>query len=268
MKRGITVGIGSSLLVLLLAGCSSPSERPVYGAASDPNQVISAGGYANPTTPSQPPPPIYSAPPPTIGANASPVPIGSDARLTDRVNQALRSSSLGISPNNITVSSQNGTVTLNGTVPNERQRQIIDDLVRNTTGVVNVNDQLQLSSALSSVYPPSQANSGYPPPAPGQPYAPTASSTGDIFNLHVQGLNDADRTLAQRILQGLRTDSRLETLLPTVDIHVAQGRVVLQGVVQNDQQRSAIESIVRQAAGGSNVEDQIQVQNSSAPVPQ
>jgi osmotically-inducible protein OsmY len=74
--------------------------------------------------------------------------------------------------------------------------------------------------------------------------------------------------LAQRILQGLRTDSRLGSLLPTVDINVAQGRVILQGVVQNEQQRAAIESVVRQATGGSNVEDQLQVQGGAAPVTQ
>jgi osmotically-inducible protein OsmY len=42
----------------------------------------------------------------------------------------------------VLVSAQNGTVTLNGAVPNEEARQKIDALVRSTEGVAVVNDQL------------------------------------------------------------------------------------------------------------------------------
>jgi len=81
------------------------------------------------------------------------------------------------------------------------------------------------------------------PPQP-QPYGTTGNAsptlaTGDVFNLHVQGLNDTDRNLAQNILQGLRTDSLLHSLLPTVNINVSGGRVILQGTVQSEQQRRA-----------------------------
>jgi len=274
MKHWKSVAIGSGLLVVFISGCSTPSNQHVYaGAAEPPGQVISSGSYASPNTPTQPPP-RYSTSPPVFNANANSTALSPDAMLTDRVNQALRSSSLGIAPNNVSVSAQNGVVTLNGTVPNQQQRQMIYDLVRNTSGVGSVNDQLQLSGAPSPVYP--QPNTTYTPPPPAQypatssaqTLAPNTASTGDVFNLHVQGLNEADRMLAQRILQGLRTDSRLGSLLPTVDINVAQGRVILQGVVQNEQQRAAIESVVRQATGGSNVEDQLQVQGGAAPVTQ
>jgi osmotically-inducible protein OsmY len=84
---------------------------------------------------------------------------------------------------------------------------------------------------------------------------------GDIFNLHVQGLNDTDRALAQRILDSLQTDTALAAMLPSVNILVSGGRVVLQGQVQTGQQKQTIDSVVRQAAGPSPVEDQLQMMN-------
>ncbi len=84
-------------------------------------------------------------------------------------------------------------------------------------------------------------------------------ATGDIFNLHVQGLNNTDRNLAQQILQGLNTDTALASLLPTVNINVSGGRVILQGRVQSQEQKQAIGMVVQRAAGSSNVENQLEV---------
>lgn len=42
----------------------------------------------------------------------------------------------------VLISAQNGTVTLSGAVPNEQTRREIDAIVRNTSGVEVVNDQL------------------------------------------------------------------------------------------------------------------------------
>ena len=91
------------------------------------------------------------------------------------------------------------------------------------------------------------------------PTGRTAPVPGDIFNLHVQGLSATDRTLAQHILDGLKTDTVLGSLLPSVNINVGDGKVTLQGTVQNDQQKQAIVSAVRRAAGIDSVEDQLQV---------
>src|SRR5438105_2103568 len=46
---------------------------------------------------------------------------------------------------NVQVYAQDGTVTLTGSVPTDKDRQMIETLVRNTQGVVSVNDQLQLT---------------------------------------------------------------------------------------------------------------------------
>jgi len=136
----------------------------------------------------------------------------------------------------------------------------VDNMVRNTTGVVSVQDGMQVAN-LS----PGQTFSDYPPPAyppTGTTYPPSGyvnTPTGDIFNLHVQGLNETDRTLAQRVLEGLRTDTTLATVLPSVNINIVNGRVVLQGTVQNERQRRAIVDAVQRAAGVQNVDDELTI---------
>ena len=55
---------------------------------------------------------------------------------------------------NVQISAQNGTVTLFGTVPNEQERQMMEVVARNTSGVASVNDQLQVT------YPPTGTRQG------------------------------------------------------------------------------------------------------------
>ena len=62
-------------------------------------------------------------------------------------------------------------------------------------------------------------------------------------------------------LEIVKTDTILPPLLPTVDIKVTNGRVLLQGIVQSMQQKQAIVSDVQRAAGVENVIDQLQVQS-------
>jgi len=200
-----------------------------------------------------------------------------DQALAERVRDVLRSNpSSGGLAQIINVSAQNGAVTLTGTVPNDQERLVVDNLVRNVSGVTSVFDQMQIAA------PPTgrndQQNYSYNQQQPqtynqqqykqqqgySQDYGQQSSAsamlaTGDIFNLHVQGLNDTDRNLAQNILQGLHTDAILLSLLPTVNINVSAGRVILNGTVQNEQQRQAIASVVQQAAGANNVENRLQV---------
>jgi osmotically-inducible protein OsmY len=150
------------------------------------------------------------------------------------------------------VNAQSGAVTLTGNVPNERVRQNIDGIVREISGVTTVYDQMRiLPQATSS----SSVNSRvYSESAP----VPYNEAAGNIFSLHVQGLNEPDRSMAQRILQELRTDTILQTLLPSVNITVSGGQVVLQGRVQSEQQKRSIYSAVQRATGG-NVRNELVV---------
>jgi osmotically-inducible protein OsmY len=183
-----------------------------------------------------------------------------DRSLTDRVVQALRADQ-SVSPlaQNVIVATRNGAVTLTGNVPSEQARQSVANLVRNVSGVGSVYDNLEIQlSPTGRAEPPVTTQPGSTVTST-TPTTSASVSTGDIFNLHVQGLNDTDRNLAQNILQGLRTDALLASLLPTVNINVSGGRVVLQGTVQSEQQKQTIASVVQRAAGASNVENQLQV---------
>lgn len=162
-----------------------------------------------------------------------------DTPLANRVRQDLNAQPAiaGVAPN-IQVFDNNGAITLTGTVAREEDRRLVESVVQRTPGVTAVYDNLGLGI---------------------QPTGRTARFPDDIFNLHVEGLSPPDRTLAQKILDGLRRDAMLASLLPSVNINIIGGRVVLQGTVQNDQQRSAIASAVQRAAGLDNVDDQLQV---------
>src|SRR4051812_18378105 len=51
---------------------------------------------------------------------------------------------LGDAARNVNISASSGTVTLAGSVPTQKDREMIEALVRNTRGVAAVNDQLQV----------------------------------------------------------------------------------------------------------------------------
>ena len=159
----------------------------------------------------------------------------------------------------INISARNGRVTLAGGVPNSRDHRMILAVVENTPGVTSLDDQLRIANSTTRVVSPSDTTVIYPTGRLGQP-GRVVGDSGDMFNLHVQGLSDTDRTLAQRVLDGLRTDAVSATMLPVVNINVADGRVILRGTVANEDQRRTIVSAVQRAAGVNNVFDELQVQ--------
>jgi len=184
----------------------------------------------------------------------------SDRALVARIQQAFSNGTLGFRPD-VNVSARNGAVYLSGAVPDESARFAVDNLVRNTTGVVSVQDGMSIANP-----PPGHTYGQYPTTTyspTGRTYPPSngyvTTAAGDIFNLHVQGLNETDRTLAQRVLEGLRTDTTLATVMPSVNINIVGGRVVLQGTVQSERQRRAIVEAVQRAAGAQNVDDQLTI---------
>jgi osmotically-inducible protein OsmY len=178
------------------------------------------------------------------------VPSAADRALADLVrSQFNRYGDLAKSVGNVHVDARNGMVTLTGTIPSSQDRKMIAAIAENTPGVVTLNDQLQLSAAGSTVTLPT-----------GRIDTPrVVTDAGDMFNLHVQGLSDQDRLLAQRVLDGLRTDSVVASTVPVVNIDVANGRVVLRGSVLSDEQRRSIVSAVQRAAGVNNVIDELRV---------
>jgi len=252
--------------LLFAAGCSTyPESQSSYSASSYGTPQTSSGAQAisSPTyydtnivvtapytgyTPSQ----TYSSGLSQGTAASSQITEDSDRMVVNSVRQALNNSPTeAYASQRININSRNGMVTVNGTVPSEQDRQNIDAIIRTVSGVRSLDDQLQISQ------PTGAADTRIYSTAP--VLANTAGAPGNIFNLHVQGLNEPDRTLAQRILQELRADTILPSLLPMVSITVADGRVTLEGNVQSDQQRATIESAVRRATGGNTVNDLLQV---------
>src|ERR1051326_1708714 len=207
---------------------------PTYSSTTHGAEVISSPAYTTSTT---------TLPVPTSQSLSD-----TDNALISRIHTELtRHPSVSPFEPNVHVYAQNGAVTLTGAVPNDADRQAVDTFVRRLPGVASVRDEMQI--------------------APGAPLMPTGSDqarlypadTGNFFNLNVQGLNDTDRAVAQRILTGLRTDSAVAVIFPHVNIEVSDGKVTLRGTVQSIQQRRAIVAAVQQAAGFNNVFDELQV---------
>ena len=235
--------LGLTGALILFAGCAAESPVSSYYHDSEGN-VLSAtptSTYDN-TTVLSPPPRYDSYAPASQGAAASAqVMTEADRTLADQVRQRCDRALPGVS---VGIDSRAGTVTLSGTLATESERTALVNAVRTTPGVVAVNDQLQ-------IIPTATGRSDQE-----RVYAPNAE---DYFSLHVRGLNETDRTLGQRILEGLRADTVLPTLMPIVNIEVSHGRVIVRGSVQNYEQKRQILAAVRQSAGVSNVIDELQV---------
>jgi osmotically-inducible protein OsmY len=226
-----------------VAGCSTErqsgysSSPPVYGG-----EVISSGPYgATMVVP---------------GTRKSQIEADRDLENSIR-SQMNRYGDLGTTTPGVGIYAQNGTVTLNGTVPSQREREMIESLVRNTSGVVAVNDQLQVG------YPPTGAVNGAArvyatPPDYVIGSAPAIVYSGNL-NLTVQATTLADRNLGQRIVDRLRADTVLAPLSSTISISVSDGRAYLRGTVDTEEQHLSIVSIVQHTYGVNAVYDQLVV---------
>jgi osmotically-inducible protein OsmY len=174
----------------------------------------------------------------------------SDVALeTDLRTQMDRYGDLASVAPNVQIYSQNGTVTLSGQVPSERDRQMIEVMVRNTAGVADVNDQLQVA------YPPTGRVYTTPPPAP----VVTAPGVPEVNSFRVQPSTSADEPVARRIVERLRQDSIPPEWLRDVTINVTGAVANLQGVVDSAEQRQVIVAAVDRTHGVHAVYDQLRV---------
>jgi len=239
----IVTALTSAGLLLLVTGCETPEHRtyststaPVYGG-----DIVSSG--PNGTTMVVP-----GTPRTQIDADRD-----LEANLRSQIN---RYGDLGTTTPDLHVYAQNGTVTLSGTVPSTRERDMIESLVRNQSGVVAVNDQLQVG------YPPTGIVSGVPrvystpPDVIGS--TPAIVYAGNV-NVTVQATTLADRNLAQRVLDRLRVDPNLAPLNSAINMAINNGQVYLRGTVYSEQQHLEIVSVVQHTYGVSAVYDQLVV---------
>ena len=164
---------------------------------------------------------------------------------------------LGAAAANVQISAQNGTVTISGPVPSEQDRQMIDTLARNTSGVVSVNDQMQSALAPTGtigqpprvyVVPPVEVRT----PVPSEPLIGAPG-------LRVQPATSDDRFSADRIADGFRSGGIPMAASDSVTAIVRGNVVYLQGTVASEADRQAVLSAVEHSAGVSAVFDQLQV---------
>ena len=87
---------------------------------------------------------------------------------------------------------------------------------------------------------------------------PAIVYSGNV-NLSIQASSLADRTLAQRIVDRLRTDPTLAPVPNIISVSVSDGRVYLRGTVDTEEQHLRIVSIVQHTYGVNAVYDQLTV---------
>ena len=77
-----------------------------------------------------------------------------------------------------------------------------------------------------------------------------------------QSNSSADLKITQAIRQALMKDSELSTTAKNIKIITANGQVTLRGPVKTAQEKVKVDQIARSAAGGAQIDDQLDVKES------
>lgn len=188
-----------------------------------------------------------------------------DRALEDRIRTEMdRYGDLAATQPTLGIRARDGTVTLTGAARTERDREMIDSLVRNTAGVEAVNDQLRVIYAPTGLVsaPPAPVYTTIPseisPPAPVVVPGP-AAVPGEYPNPRVRAAHESDRPLAHRLVDQLAYDTVPPEWCQRVTITAAGGDVFLQGAVDNEEAHHAILSSAQHCQGVTAVYDQIEV---------
>jgi osmotically-inducible protein OsmY len=150
-----------SPLILIAAGCAHDEQRqarfdesisPLYstasGASSTPGSGVSSGSQSGSYASS--PSASYS----TTGKASTQSTSVEDGVLARQVQQSLAQDPtvVALLPSvQITANASSGTVVLSGNVSSEEQKQSIEAIAKQASGVTTVNNQLQVSSASASI---------------------------------------------------------------------------------------------------------------------
>jgi osmotically-inducible protein OsmY len=77
-----------------------------------------------------------------------------------------------------------------------------------------------------------------------------------------QSNSSADLKVTQAIRQALMKDSELSTTAKNIKIITANGHVTLRGPVKTAQEKAKVDQIAKSAAGGAQIDDQLDVKES------
>jgi len=78
-----------------------------------------------------------------------------------------------------------------------------------------------------------------------------------------QSNSSADLKTTQAIRQALMKDSELSTTAKNIKIITNNGQVTLRGPVKNAQEKAKIDQLARSAAGGTKIDDRLDVKGSN-----
>jgi osmotically-inducible protein OsmY len=172
---------------------------------------------------------------------------------------------------NVQIVARGGVITLNGNVPSERERQMIDACIKNTAGVVTVDDQLRVGYAPTGTY--SQSTTVYEPPRttvyePGPTVAPAPSSSVVVVTeptrsydrqVQVITVRDTDRDLGERIADSIRAAAAFPPGDASVTVQVTGGRAEVRGTVEHGSEKHKLLEAVRHTPGVVEVKDHMHV---------
>ena len=77
-----------------------------------------------------------------------------------------------------------------------------------------------------------------------------------------QSNSSADLKITQAIRQALMKDRELSTTAKNIKVITANGQVTLRGLVKSAQEKAKIDQIAKSAAGGAQIDDQLDVKGS------
>jgi osmotically-inducible protein OsmY len=207
------------------------------------------------------------------GSEAIVRPNAADRSLEQSVRyQISRYGDLAAVAPDVQITCRDGAVTLSGSVPNERDKQMMDACVRNTSGVLSVDNQLAViyppTSTYNSTYNQSTVYTPAPPPSqtpvytPAQPAAPAVSAGPvglDTLNVQVEASTEADRDCAQRVMETVRADPAFNSQTPMVTVSLNGGRAYIYGTADSRAQRRAIIEAVKRVPGVVEVRQDIRI---------
>jgi osmotically-inducible protein OsmY len=203
------------------------------------------------------------------GSEAIVRPNAADRSLEESVRyQISRYGQLAATAPEVQITCRDGAVTLSGSVPNERDKEMMEACVRNTSGVLSVDNQLAVIYPATGTYnqstlytppPPSSPSTIYAAPQPAAPAVSTGPVGLDTLNVQIQASTEADRDCAQRVMETVRADPAFSSQTPTVTVSLNGGRAYIYGTADSRAQRRAIVEAVKRVPGVVEVRDDIRI---------
>jgi len=196
------------------------------------------------------------------GPNSGQARAAADRALENKIREELgHYGELQADAPNIHIVARDGLVTLAGPVRTDKSRAMLVTMVRHTSGVTGVSDQLLVIYPATGMPTPPPFNPApvYRTIPPGVTPPAVVVVPGPATVPNVLPGTPADQSLAQRIIIQLQGDNIPSEWLQGVTISVAGGSVYLQGFVGSEQARGAIVASLQHCRGVGAVYDQTQL---------